>query len=100
MTQESKIINGYKSYKATRSNGKVIAWYTPAIPINYGPKGEYGLPGLILELEIGKIIFKATKIILNPKEKVNVQEPKGGKRVSYEEYNKIMKKAKKSVFGN
>ena len=62
----------------------------------------YSLPntGLVLELEIGKIIFKATKIILNPKEKVEVQEPKEGKRISYEEYSKIMKKAKKSVFGN
>ncbi|WP_397444703.1 GLPGLI family protein [Polaribacter sp. R77954] len=100
LTQETKEMNGYKVFKATRSNGKVIAWYTPSIPISFGPKGEYGLPGLILELEIGKIIFRATKIILNPKEKVVVERPKGGNRVSYEEYSSIMKKAKKSVFGN
>jgi GLPGLI family protein len=100
LTQESKKINGYNCYKAIRSNGKVIAWYTPLIPVNFGPKGEYGLPGLILELEIGKIIFKATKIVLNPKEKVEIEEPKDGIRVSYEEYVKEIKKAKKSVFGN
>jgi len=100
LTQETKEINGYLSYKATRSNGKVIAWYTPEIPVSFGPKGEYGLPGLILELEIGKIIFKATKIILNPKEKVIIKEPKGEKRLSYEEYSEIVGKAKKSVFGN
>ena len=76
LTQETKEMNGYKVFKATRSNGKVIAWYTPSIPIGFGPKGEYGLPGLILELEIGKIIFKATKIILNPKEKIKIEEPK------------------------
>jgi len=100
LTQEIKKINGYLSYKATRDKGKVIAWYTPSIPIGFGPKGEYGLPGLILELEIGKIIFRATKIILNPKEKVVIEELKGGKRVSFEEYKRIMNKAKKSVFGN
>lgn len=100
LTQETKTINGYLTYKATRDNGNVIAWYAPSIPIGFGPKGEYGLPGLILELEIGKIIFKATKIILNPNEKVVIKEPKGGKRVSYEEYAKEMKTAKKRVFGN
>ena len=99
LTQESKKINGYVCYKATRSKGKIIAWYTPLIPINFGPKGEYGLPGLILELEIGKIIFKAKKIVLNPKEKIIVEELKGGKRVSYEEYAKEIKKARKSIFG-
>ena len=100
LTQETRAINGYVSYKATRSNGKVIAWYTPSIPISFGPKGEYGLPGLILELEIGKIIFKASKIELNPKNKVNVIEPEDGKRVSYEEYEKEIKTAKKRIFGN
>lgn len=100
LTQETRTINGYLSYKATRNNGKVIAWYTPSIPVGFGPKGEYGLPGLILELEIGKIIFKATKIVLNPKKKVKVKELKGGKRVSYEEYAKEIKSAKKRVFGN
>lgn len=100
LTQETKEMNGYKVFKATRSNGKVIAWYTTSIPIGFGPKGEYGLPGLILELEIGKIIFKATKIILNPKEKIKIEEPKSGKRVSYEEYAKETKTAKKRVFGN
>lgn len=100
LTQETKEINGYKSYKAIRNNGKVTAWYTPEIPIGFGPKGEYGLPGLVLELEIGKIIFKATKIVLNPKKEIIVKEPKGGKRVSYESYKKQIKTAKKIVFGN
>jgi GLPGLI family protein len=100
LTQETKIINGYLTYKATRSKGKVIAWYTPEISISFGPKGEYGLPGLILELEVGKIRFMAAKITLNPKEKIVIKEPKGGKRVSYEEYAKEIKTAKKRIFGN
>ena len=99
LTQETKMINSFMCYKATRSNGKVVAWYTPSIPISFGPKGEYGLPGLILKLEIGKIIFKATKIILNPKKIPKIKRPKKGKRLTYEEYEKELKKAKKSVFG-
>jgi GLPGLI family protein len=100
LTQETKEINGYIVYKATRSNGKVIAWYTPSIPISFGPKGEYGLPGLILQLDIGNIVFSAVKIVLNPKEEIKIEIPKGGKRISGEEYAKEIKKAKKSVFGN
>lgn len=100
LTQETKEINGYIVYKATRSNGKVIAWYTPSIPISFGPKGEYGLPGLILQLEIGNIVFSAVKIVLNPKEEIKIEIPKGGKRISGEEYSEMINKAKKSVFGN
>ena len=100
LTQESKQINGYDVFKATRGEGKVIAWYAPQIPLNFGPKGEYGLPGLILELELGKTIFKATKIELNPKRDIKVKVPTNGKIVTLEEYTKIMEKAKRSVFGN
>jgi GLPGLI family protein len=100
LTQETKIINGFGCYKGTRSNGKVIAWYAPSIPVSFGPKGEYGLPGLILELERGKIIFKATKIILNPENELEIKVPKDGKMVTTKEYTQIIKKAKKSVFGN
>jgi GLPGLI family protein len=100
LTQETRTINGYQTYKAIRSNGGVIAWYTPNIPISFGPKGEYGLPGLILELEINKIIFKATKIVLNPKEGVKIEEPIEGTRLSKEEYKEAIDKAKRSIFGN
>lgn len=98
LTQEIKKINGFLSYKATRNNGEIIAWYTPSIPVSFGPKGEYGLPGLILELEIGKIIFKANKIELNTKTEIKVEELKGGKRISYEEYTKKINKVKESIF--
>lgn len=99
LTQESKIINGYTAFKATRSEGKVIAWYAPALPLNFGPKGEYGLPGLILELDLGKTTFKVTKIELNPKKKVKVKAPTKGKAVTYEEYVEIIEKAKHKIFG-
>lgn len=100
LKQETRLINNYTVYKATRSGGKVVAWYTPEIPVGFGPKGEYGLPGLIIELEIGNTIFNASKIILNPKKKIEIKKPTGGKLVTNEEYSKIVQKAKKSIFGN
>jgi len=60
ITKESKIIKGFKCFKATRTktnvNSKgehhftIIAWFAPEIPAQFGPKEFNNLPGLILEL--------------------------------------------------
>jgi GLPGLI family protein len=31
--------------------GDAIAWFTTDVPLNYGPDGYYGLPGLIVKIE-------------------------------------------------
>jgi GLPGLI family protein len=43
---------------------KIIAWFAQDIPVNAGPERLYGLPGLIMELNIndGAVIVEATKI--------------------------------------
>jgi GLPGLI family protein len=48
----------------TIKNQKIIAWFAQDIPINAGPERLYGLPGLIMELDIndGVVIIEATKI--------------------------------------
>lgn len=61
ITNETKEINGYTCYKATTlryGDGGVMdakyainAWFTPKIPVPYGPNGYGKLPGLILELQ-------------------------------------------------
>jgi len=71
---------------------KVTVWYSPEIPINHGPGDYYGLPGLILEVNAGNYQILCTKIVLNPKEKTEIIEPKKGKKVTQKEYDKIMKK--------
>ena len=41
--------------------GEVIAWFTTEVPVNAGPEGYYGLPGLIIKLEYsGMGIFVST----------------------------------------
>lgn len=61
ITDETKIINGYKVKKAITGSieldkssdyyyGNVVAWFCPDLPIPSGPARYYGLPGLILEL--------------------------------------------------
>jgi GLPGLI family protein len=76
LTNESKIINNYKCYKATyeweitnRHGKKVlrkaVAWYCPELSYNYGPNGFQDLPGLILELEVNNNKLVAKKITLN-----------------------------------
>ena len=52
----------------------------------------WGLPGLILEIQDGDQTIVCSEIVLNPKEKIEIKEPKKGKKVSQEEYEKIMKK--------
>ncbi|WP_310991416.1 GLPGLI family protein [Aequorivita marina] len=70
---------------------EVTAWFTPQIPVSNGP-GEYaGLPGLILELNVYRTSLLCSKIVMNPKNADNIEPPKKGKKVTREEYIKIVK---------
>lgn len=68
----------------------VTAWYAPEIPVSQGPEKYWGLPGLILEVNDGKTMILCSKIILNPKDKVEIKEPTGGQAVTQEEYDGIV----------
>lgn len=65
----------------------ITAWYTPEIPINQGPEGYWGLPGLILEVNDGKTIILCSKVVLNAKDKADIKAPTKGKVVSQKEYD-------------
>ena len=70
----------------------ITAWYTPQIPVNNGPAMYQGLPGLILEVHDGKLTIICSKIVLNPEDKVKIEEPTKGKEVNQEKYDEIMEK--------
>lgn len=119
MTGETKNIGNYTCYKATRSreeertsfsvtDGKekekketvtvtTVAWYTPQIPVSNGPRDYWGLPGLILEIQEGKLTIVCSEIVLNPSDKVAIKEPKRGKKVTQAKFDKIMTEHSKDM---
>ncbi len=68
----------------------ITAWYTPMIPVQNGPGNYHGLPGLILEVSDGSETILCSRIVLNPKNGVSINEPTKGKEVTSEEYREIM----------
>ena len=95
---EIKEVGGYLCMKAeTYSKAldqKVFAWFTDAIPVQGGPEGYYGLPGMILELEIdnGALIVTAVEVnITNTQVELPIPKKIKGKKISRSELDeKIM----------
>ncbi|UMB60313.1 GLPGLI family protein [Lutibacter sp. A80] len=75
----------------------VTAWYALNIPVSQGPSDFWGLPGLILEVSYGNTNILCTKIVINPKDKIEIKEPKKGKEVSQAEYDKIIAEKMKEM---
>lgn len=83
VTSVTRDIGGYICYQATAKQKlysrqghyyykDIIAWFTPEIPLPFGPSNFNGLPGLVLELERDMFIISATKIILHPDDEVKI----------------------------
>lgn len=102
LTNKTKNIGDYKCYQAVAVENlysrqghfysrKVTAWFTPQIPLNFGPKHYNGLPGLILEVDRGEFTITATELVLNPEEDVTIKRvnPKD-RSITQEEANKRM----------
>jgi hypothetical protein len=70
----------------------ITAWYTPEIPVNQGPEGYWGLPGLILEVNDGKTVILCSKVVLNSKDKAEIKAPTNGKEISQKDYDETVTK--------
>lgn len=101
---ETKEIDGYTCYKATidyvhfytERKFTIEAWYTPEIPIPYGPIGFGGLPGLVLQLKHSHVIFVAKKVTLNPKNGIKpIKDIGNGRLITPEEKRDLQRKARK-----
>jgi GLPGLI family protein len=104
ISNETKIINGYKCFKATThweendySREKTlqfdpIVWFTNDIPFSFGPLGLDGLPGLVLEASLnGKTFFYVSSLQSNLKEdRKQLEEPKKGKNITNDEFLKLL----------
>lgn len=114
LTKETKQIGQYTCYKATYDREQeffqsisvnneeeektetttktitVEAWYTPDISVAHGPQMYWGLPGLIMEVKNGGSTIICTEVVLNPQDKVSINEPNKGKVISDKEYEALM----------
>ncbi len=94
LTGKQKMILNYMCMEAELVNSpkKTIAWFTPIIPVQSGPDGFAGLPGLILSVDIdnGKTILNATSVELKPIASSDLVVPKEGKKVTRSEYDKMV----------
>ncbi|TQD40697.1 GLPGLI family protein [Haloflavibacter putidus] len=110
ITKESKTISGFKCIKAiskkkiydARSKAyktkDIVAWFTPEIPVSFGPKGYFGLPGLIIELKVAAgTKFYVTDLDLSPQHS-KIEKPRKGREVSEMEFKEIMKELNTKFF--
>jgi len=93
MATASKEILGYTCMLAETEldDQKIMAWFTPDIPISAGPERYYGLPGLMLEVNVnqGQVVWIASKVDLTTPNKSFLDEPKEGRKLTAEQYQKI-----------
>ena len=71
---------------------EVEAWYTLEIPLSHGPAEYWGLPGLILEVSAGNTTMLCSKIVLNPKDKIELDIPKKGKEITKKDYQATVRR--------
>lgn len=92
---EQKKIDEYLCRKAVGmlDTITVTAWYSEQIPVNDGPDIFWGLPGLILEVNLGNNarVIKANKITFT-KTNPDIAPPANGKEVSEADYRVIRDK--------
>jgi len=93
---ERREISGFQTINATTQmpNGhSVIAWFTPDIPISDGPYLFWGLPGLILYVDVdnGRRIFSATAV-QHTNDLAEIQIP-DGERISNAEFEELSRES-------
>jgi GLPGLI family protein len=91
-----KEVAGFICMKAetvdTVKNQKITAWFAQDIPVMAGPERYFGLPGLILELDIneGDVMITASKVEFKKlTNEFNLKKIKG-KKISDADYTKII----------
>lgn len=114
ITNEEKMIHNYTCKKATATqtfysydkegnlNEKeqlIECWFTPKIPVPYGPENYAGLPGLILSLSSQGNNYMVVDIDLKEENK-KLKKPTKGNLIGEKEFALKMYKLFSNFFGN
>jgi GLPGLI family protein len=105
ITGQQKMILDFPCMEATQTDTSGIvtsAWFTPSIPVQSGPAKYFNLPGLVLEVDKdnGQMQFVARSVNFDAPDKALLKKPKDGKKVTREEYNKIVEEKLKEMGGS
>ena len=90
----------YECMKATMTDEEgveVVAWFAPAIPVKAGPSGYGQLPGAILMLSKGDKDLEIKALSVDLKEVDTIEKPDEGKKVTEEEFDKIVEEKMKEM---
>jgi GLPGLI family protein len=102
-TGSFRTILGYNCQEAVRQDKdkKISVWFSPSIPVAAGPGGYSGLPGLVLHVDIdnGKRTINATSVDPSFNDASLIVRPKEGKKVTSEEFKKIVDEKMKEMGG-
>ncbi|NNE14782.1 MAG: GLPGLI family protein [Saprospiraceae bacterium] len=90
MTGDQKQVGDYICQKATfkDSLNSIVVWFTPMIPVSTGPDDFFGLPGVILHVDIndGERLITAQNVELKTFEESVISRPSEGKQISQQEF--------------
>ena len=102
ISDSTKQISGYNCYKAKlKNNPRVTAWFTPDVPFGCAPYGYYGLPGLVVYMEIPMFnlnlesITEVDGVQLNPPTEGKPTTEKNLKEDARKAFEELMNKADK-----
>ncbi len=92
ITADQKQVGSYLCQKAILKDSinTTVAWFTPMIPVSAGPDSFYGLPGMILHIDVndGERTITAQSIELKPLENI-ITRPDQGKKITREEFEEL-----------
>lgn len=80
-----------QSAELKKGDDTITALFSSEIPISAGPDEYYGLPGLILAIEVnGETAFIATSVDLSSVQKDKMTKPEEGSKVTRDDFNKTV----------
>ncbi len=83
-------IHTFETYQGDTVNREITAWFTPELPLPYGPMGFDALPGIVLEVTISSegessTTYRAQEILIEPNSKKKIPQLNKPSRITTEE---------------